>query len=225
VADLDASTSGGAASAGNASITGGASSGGSAGGSETGGAAGFDNTAETCTGTFNACGGDPTGTWDIVSVCVDGNLAAVANTTYATNSKECSNLCAAATLTARGSMTYGSGSVQPNVILSITETLEMTASCYAALFDTTWSSAACTSVAQMLNQQSGTTASCSPGNSSCDCVYTTAATATTDTYTVNGNSLVASDGTTTEFCVQGSTMIQRDAYGNNTYVVTQFSKR
>jgi hypothetical protein len=101
----------------------------------------------------------------------------------------------------------------------------MTNGCYAAMFGTTWSSASCASVAQTLDQQSGTIATCSPGNSLCDCVYTTAFPATSDTYTVDGASLVASDGSSTEFCVQGSTMTQRDSFGNNTYAVTQFSKR
>ena len=152
-------------------------------------------------------------------------LAAAANVSYATDSTDCASLCTEATLAAQGSVTYNAGNFQPNAGLSLSETLEMTASCYTALFGTTWSSASCTSVAQMLDQPSGTTATCSPENSGCDCVYTTATPATADTYSVNGNLLVASDGSTTEFCVQGSTMFQRDSFGNNTYAVTQFTKR
>lgn len=155
---LKISSSGGAASgkggssAGGSTYSGGASSNG---GSQTG------NAANICTGTSTACGGDPTGTLDIVSVCVQGVLAAAANISYA----------------------------------------------------------------QTLDQQSGTIATCSSGNSLCDCVYTTDLPATADTYTVDGTSLVASDGSSTEFCVQGSTMTQRDSFGNNTYAVTRFSKR
>ena len=234
VTDLDASSSedgqnatGGATSSAGASSTGGATIGGAfgTGRSQAGGATGSIDTANACSGTFTACGGDPSGTWDIVSVCVQGDLAAVANASYATDSSECSSLCTGATLTAQGSVTYNAGSLQPNAVLSISETLEMTASCYTALVGTTWSSSSCTSVAQMLDQQAGTTATCSSGSSGCDCAYTTATPASTDTYTVNGNSLIASDGSVTEFCVQGSTMFQRDSLGDAAYAVTQFSKR
>ena len=171
VTDLDASSSsGGVPNSDDTSGTGGATSGKGAsstggstysGGASSNGGSQTGNAANTCTGTFTACGGDPTGTWDIVSVCVEGVLAAAANISYA----------------------------------------------------------------QTLDQQSGTIATCSPGNSRCDCVYTTALPATADTYTVDGTSLVASDGSSTEFCVQGSTMTQRDSFGSNTYAVTQFRKR
>jgi len=33
-------------------------------------------TATVCSGSYTACGGDPTGTWEIVSLCVEGDAAA-----------------------------------------------------------------------------------------------------------------------------------------------------
>ena len=227
VTDLDASTDGGTVTAVTSSSTGGTTSTvvSGAGGSLTGGGSGVGTSTNTCTGTFAACGGDPTGTWDIVGVCVEGDLAAAANSSYASDSAECSSLCTGATLAAQGLVTYGAGSVQPNAILSLTETLAMTAGCYAALSGETWSSTSCASFAQGLDQQSGTTATCSSGSSMCNCAYVTVLSSTVDTYTVDGSLLVASDGTTTEFCVQGSTMTQRDSIGDNTFAVTQFKKR
>ncbi len=194
------------------------------GGTQTDGAT-EDGSANDCAGIFSPCGGDPTGTWDIASVCVDGDLAAAANQGYASDAAECSSLCTSATLAAAGSVSYDNGSLQPNAILSLTETWVMPANCYAALSGATWATSACASYAQGLNQQSGTTVTCSPGNALCDCVYSNVTPSTTDTYAVNGSLLVASDGSTTEFCIQGSTMTQRDSLGNSAYAVTQFNKR
>ncbi len=179
----------------------------------------------SCTKSFEPCGGDPTGTWDIVGVCVQGDLVAAANAAYASDSEACSSLCTSASLEAHGSVTYGAGIYEPNVVLTISENLEVTPSCYVALFGSAWSSAVCTSIAQALEEQSGTTATCVASNSGCECVYTANTSATADTYTTNGTTLVGSDGSTTDFCVQGSTMTERDALGDGTYAVTQFRKR
>ena len=228
ITDLDASTTGGAASTSDTtSVGGGTGTGGatSMGGTQTSTSTGNGDSSSACSETFTACGGDPTGTWDIISVCMQGDLAAAANVNYAADSVACSSLCTGATLAAHGSVAYSAGSIQPNAVLSLSETLEMTASCYAALFGGAWNSASCAAVAQMLEKQSGTTAACSAGKSVCDCVYMATTPASADTYTVNGSTLVASDGSTTEFCVQGSTMTQRDSLGNNAYAVTQYSKR
>jgi len=234
ITDLDASTTGGTESTSDtSSVDGGASTGGetstggatSTGGTQTGTSTGNGNSASACSETFTACGGDPTGTWDIISVCMQGDLAAAANASYAADSAACSSLCTRATLAAHGSVAYSAGSVQPNAVLSLSETLEMTAGCYVALFGSAWNSASCAAVAQTLEEQSGTTATCLAGNSVCDCEYMDTTPANADTYTVSGTTLVASDGSTTEFCVQGSTMTQRDSFGNNAYAVTQYSKR
>ena len=181
--------------------------------------------ATTCSETFEPCGGDPTGTWDIVSVCIQGDLAAAANAAYASDAQACSNLCTAASLNARGSIAYNAGYYEPNAVLTISETLEVTPSCYAALSGTSWSNAACASMMQTLQGQSNTTATCSADNTGCECVYTTSSSAVADSYTIKGTTLVASDGSTTDFCVQGSTMSERDALGSSAYAITQFSKR
>jgi hypothetical protein len=227
VSDLDASTDGSVGTPVTVSSTGGSTSNSilGTGGAQAGGASGTGDSTNDCTETFTACGGDPTGTWDIVNVCVQGDLAAAANASYTADSTECSSLCTRAQLAAQGSVTYGSGSFQPNAVLSLTETLAMTTGCYAALTGDTWSSTSCVSFAQGLDQQSGTTATCTSENSMCDCTYVTVLSSTADTYSVNGSLLVASDGTTTEFCVQNSTMTQRDSFGSNTFAVTQFRKR
>ena len=186
---------------------------------------GSTSTATPCTGSFEPCGGDPTGTWDIVGVCVQGDLSATANVAYAGDSTACSSLCTSASLDAHGSVTYAAGNYEPNVILTISENLDVTASCYAALYGSAWSSASCASITQGLEAQSGTIATCTAGASSCECVYTTNTSATADTYTVSGTMLVGSDGSTTDFCVQGSSMTQCDALGDGTYALTQYSKR
>ena len=245
VTDLDASATGGeasanatpgtggATSAGGTTSTGGTSAGGTtsaSGATSTGGTATTSslangNSASACSEVFTACGGDPAGTWDIIGVCVQGDLASVANTSYAADATQCSSLCTTATLAAQGSVTYNAGTVQPNAVLSLSETLQMTANCYAALFGTAWNSTSCAAVARTLDQQTGTTATCSAETAGCDCTYVTIMPASADTYTVDGTVLVASDGSTTEFCVQGSSMTQRDTLGNNTYAVTAYSKR
>ena len=186
---------------------------------------GGTDAASACSEVFTACGGDPTGIWDIESVCIDGDLIAATNADYASISTVCAQLCSGATLSARGAVTYNAGNFEANAILGLSETLGITAECYAALSGSTSTSASCTNFMQNLNEEAGTVAACSTNGTGCDCSYTTAVAAAADTYSISGTMLVASDGTTTEFCVQGSTMTQRDSFGEGAYVVTSFKKR
>ena len=227
VTDLDASTSD-ASDIVSVTSTGGATSStvlSGTGGSVTAGTSSLVSTSGICTSSFTACGGDPTGIWDIVGVCVQGDIAAAANAEYASSASQCSDICTGAKPAAQGSVTFSAGNYQPNAVVSLTETLVVSDSCYAALWGQSWTAASCTTLAQDLSQQAGTTATCTPTSTSCDCVYETVLAAQSDTYTVSGSLLVASDGTTTEFCVQGSTMTQRDWFGNSAYAVTIYGKR
>ncbi len=223
--DLDGGV-GGASSTTSSSNTGGATATSSTSGTSSNSAADANGDASTtCDESFEPCGGDPTGTWDVVNVCVQGDIVAAANAAYASDSTSCSGLCKSVSLSAQGSVTYDSGSYEPSALTSISETLTVTSSCFAALSGESWTNTSCTTFAQLLESDGNTTAVCSQASAGCNCVYTTNSAAQGDTYTVSGSSLVASDGTTTEFCVQGSTMVQRDKLTTDVYVLTQFSKR
>lgn len=197
----------------------------STGGSQSSSVSASPDAGSTCGESFEACGGDPSGTWEISDVCVQGDLTAVANAEYSKDATSCAALCSSASLNARGFVTYEAGTYTANAVLTISESLQATQACYEALSNAPWSSSSCTALTQMLQTDHSTTASCANTGSGCDCAYTSSSVAQDAAYTVSGTSLIASDGTATEFCVQGSMMMQRDTLASNVYVVTQLTKR
>jgi hypothetical protein len=89
----------------------------------------------------------------------------------------------------------------------------------------TWTTDSCAAVVQQWETHAGTVVTCDLATAGCDCTYAQAMALSNDTYAVQGTSLVTGSGDTTEFCVQGANMTQRDAVSNGTYVVTELRRR
>jgi len=212
--------------------TGGTSSvGGTAGGSGTGGASGTGggtggSSVAACTEIFMFCGGDPTGTWDIVSACIDGNLVSASNAALAAQYPSCSNTFSEFGVTAlSGSVTYSSGTYLYNSITGAAETVAYTPACVSALEGVTLTASVCSSLEQNLNMEPGATATCTYATN-CNCHSVISNTGTSSgTYTVSGSTITEDSGDSYDFCVSGNTMTQREQIEGNAYGITQLKKR
>ena len=166
------------------------------------------------------------GTWDIVSACIDGNLASAFNAALATDYPACSSTFSAFSLTVlSGSVTYSSGNYTFNTNTGATETVAYTPSCVSALESTTLTASVCSSLEQNLNLEDGATASCVYAtNCTCHSVVSNVDT-TSGTYTVSGSTITDDTGSSYGFCVSGNTMTQREPIEGNAYGVIQLKKR
>ena len=180
-----------------------------------------------CTTTFNACGGDPTGTWDVVSVCVDGDLVSAFNASMATDYAACGNTFTAANLALAGSVTYGAGKYTFDATMAVIESVAYTPACVSALSGgATLNASACSQMQVNLNNEAGTKGTCTYAGTNCSCQATVTRTNTsTGSYTLSGSTITEDSGTSYQFCVSGSTMIQREVVEGNAYGVTQMKKR
>jgi hypothetical protein len=180
-----------------------------------------------CTGTFNACGGDPTGTWDVVAVCVDGDLVSAFNTGMAAQYSACGNTFTAANLALAGSVTYGAGKFSFDATTALVESLAYTPACVSALSSgVALSASVCGQMQQNLNKETGTKGNCTYTGTNCNCQATvTLPNTSSGTYTVSGSTIIESGGSSYDFCVNGDTMTQREAVEGNAYGVTQMKKR
>jgi hypothetical protein len=229
-------TPGSGGSSGGTGAAGGTGGGGTSG---TGGTAGKGGTSGTggnsgagglsvaaCTGTFKACGGDPTGTWDIVSACIEGNLVSAFNAALAADEPSCgSTLSAYSVNVLSGWITYSAGNCTSDTISESAETLAYTPACISALAGTTLDASVCSSLEQSLNSEPGTTATCTYAtNCNCHSVVSNAGSSSA-TYTVSGSTITEDSGSSYDFCVSGNTMSQRQQIEGSAYVITQLKKR
>jgi hypothetical protein len=195
-----------------------------------GGAGGSSGTTlsplAACSGIFKACGGDPTGTWDIVSACIEGDLVAAENADMAADYPSCRNTFSAASVDfMSGSVTYGAGEYTYDAKQQATETFAYTPACVSDLGGVTLNASVCSSLAQGLNSHSGVTATCSFATN-CACRMVVADTNTTSgTYEVSGTTIDEDNGSSYDFCVSGNTMTQRQAIRGDAYGVVQLKKR
>jgi len=184
-----------------------------------------------CTQTFAACGGDPTGTWDIESVCLDGDLVAAYN---ANLSQSCANQITRANLSATGSATYGVDPVfsHPTVTYEATTVLQVsetyTPACALDVYGyATLDSNTCAQIEETLqNYDQEKQVTCSFTGTNCACNVTIKhLNTTTDTYAVNGSDITEGDASTYAFCVSGNTMTQRENFDDKVNVVTRAKMR
>ena len=222
-----ASGAGGVVTSGTGGTAGKGGTSGTGGTSSTGGASGTGGSSvAACTGTFKACGGDPTGTWDIVSACIEGNLVSAFNAAIAVDYPSCASIFSAFNVTVlSGSATYSSGNYTYNSINGAAETVVYTPACVSAIQSTTLTASVCSSLEQDLNSETGATATCTyASNCTCHSVISNVDTSS-GTYTIGGSSITEDSGQSYEFCVSGNTMSQRQQIEGSAYGITQLKKR
>jgi hypothetical protein len=205
---------------------GGTGGGGGGGGSGGGGGGTGGSSAPACTGTFNACGGDPTGTWDVMASCIEGNLVSALNAQLGADYSACGNAYTAASVALTGSVTYGAGNYNFDAAMEVVEAFAYTPACVSAISGgTALSASVCSQLEQSLNGTAGTTATCTYAtNCSCHAIVSQTNT-TSGTFTVSGSTITEDSGTSYQFCVSGNTMTQRELIEGNVYGVVQMRKR
>jgi hypothetical protein len=183
--------------------------------------------AGACTGTFNACGGDPTGTWSLTGACIDGDLVAALNAEMAADYPACADTYSAAGVALGGSVTYGDGKYTFDATMEIIQSFTYTPACVAQLSNgVALSAAVCSQLEQGLNRESGGKATCSYVGTNCDCEGTlTQTNDTSGSYSISGSTIIEDSGTTYQFCVEGASMSQREVVAGNVYGITQMTRR
>ena len=144
---------------------------------------------------FTACGGDPTGTWDYDSICIEDPFADVRDA--------CGTITFEDTMgTARGRVRLDGATVSRDVTVMISAT---------AIFDPSCAIAGCDTIEGAL-RMALTSASCAANaGGGCDCAISeTVRIDETDGYRVEGTQVITDDGTTYDFCVAGGTMQHRE---------------
>lgn len=179
-----------------------------------------------CTSTFEACGGDPTGDWEITSYCMEGDLAAEYNDGL---TPECSGGFLAAGVSVEGSVRYTATEVTYDSGASRAVTASYSPACAANVFDVdALDSAGCKEVEAAnadIDSPGHVTCNYSGGNCVCDRL-TTLVQKATDTYTVYADGSIAEgEGTNYEFCVSGREMVLREKLYGDAFVVTTLRKR
>jgi hypothetical protein len=178
-----------------------------------------------CKQPFTACGGDPTGKWEIVAVCLETDMAAVYNKL---RGSACDESCISATVAAAGSVTYVDQTTTYDV-----KTLELTSDRYSttcasdmfgfSLLDST----ACERIGSQAEViLPGLQETCAYASGNCLCESTLPSSKTKSvSYRVTGTMAVEASGDAYDFCVSGTTMTQRESFYQYTNVVTTLEKR
>jgi hypothetical protein len=180
----------------------------------------------TCSGTFDACGGDPTGTWDIVSICAEGDLVSAFNAELSAKQAACSSTFTAASLAAAGSVTYAAGNVSYTGNVEVSESLSYTSACVSAVSGgATLNASTCSQIQNNLNNEPNTQSTCNFTTANCNCNTTVSNSPTSGTFTASKSTITESNGSSYEFCVNGTTMNQRELISGNAYAVTQLRRR
>ena len=185
--------------------------------------------ATACTGTFNACGGDVAGTWIFEHICAEGDIKAYVNDQLSQSySTACNTACQSASLTGSGRLDYSGSSVFPNVRFTTTMDLLLTADCLTAALgqNETITTTSCNAFATLRSRQSGTTATCTVEVSNCHCAMTVVQSDSySDSFSLSGTTIVGGTGSVTAYCVQGNTLLERQAIGDNAYVDVTMTKQ
>jgi hypothetical protein len=183
--------------------------------------------SQACTETFTACGGDPVGTWDIVAVCTDGNIADEYNKD---ESPECSGLHESVTLAAAGSVKYVTSSVVYKGQVQESASTDYSPSCAEATQGITALDSDTCHELQLANTDSrtGKVARCKFEGGNCRCIETrTVDVGGAYVYRAiaNGTSILEEDGSVYDFCIEGNTMRQRENIYGDAYVVTTLKRQ
>jgi len=184
-----------------------------------------------CAETFSPCGGDPTGTWNVVGVCLDGDLAAAYNADSYSKHPECSSQTKEVRVGASGSATYTSGAdaIVSHQATRVQEVKDSYSSdCAAAAFSvTTLDAGACAQIQQTLQAaDSQKKVSCSMSAGNCDCTSTTTQEVKAQNmFEISGSTITESDDRTYSICIRDNKMTQGEVKSGSVNIVTSFQKK
>ncbi len=177
----------------------------------------------TCPGTFDACGGDPTGEWEVSSMCIEGNLVQALNDLAPF--PNCATGVQSAAVTFSGTVAYRAGTVTYALTTTTSAKLSYSPACMVTLAGTA-DAGGCALLASLLSGSAGQSGSCSWGGTSCDCDATATSTnMSSNGYTPGGGTITETDGSSYGFCVTGTTMAQRGEISAGNYGVMTLTKQ
>jgi hypothetical protein len=161
-------------------------------------------------GSFKACGGDITGTWNVTSSCFEGNLTDAVN--YSFKLLECQGDYQSVTANVTGTVAFEAGTATESTLTTLNYEMVPSPACYRALGGTTVDAAGCAVLATAL--VSGgyhETANCVLDGSRCRCTAQNSIERNESlTYSVQGSSIsYESDSDSLDFCVSGTTLNAR----------------
>lgn len=161
---------------------------------------------------FEACGGDPTGRWEVVSMC-GLNFTENANATQF-DAPECDGAIRHVEASVSGIYDFAGGSRSVDMVMQVDLEIALTEECVAATRSAAVAdfSLFCGALeAEYRQTPEFAAAECSVIDGACECLVTSVEEPVTEsgTYTVSGNNL--DDGSTlTPFCVRGDRLTMRD---------------
>jgi len=174
-----------------------------------GGHTGADGSGAQCEGPA-PCGGNLEGTWQVDSLCVEGDLAAALNALPGTPSA-CNTMVQSASEAFHGTVTYANGTETIDVTADVVMEVLYTPACYSATAGVPLSAGACSYQQQQLVAQSGYTAACQLEVGGCRCSASKQSQSTqVSSYTVSGSRITYTDGDDPmDYCVSGTTLTER----------------
>jgi len=188
---------------------------------------GSSNQSGICSGTYSACGGDPTGTWNIAGMCTENSVASILNEEYGSQASSCGDIVKSASLTMTGTATYSSGTITYSTNTVVTSTLSLLSTCISALAGSTVtvSASVCSALQTSMNKSDGMSGTCSLSGSNCSCSLTQSVSdSSSDTYTVSGSTITEGGGDSYDFCVSGNSMSERSDSSTYGYAVLSLTK-
>lgn len=186
--------------------------------------------ATACTDTFTACGGDPTGTWNLSGVCIEGDLAAALNSQ---RTAACNTQTTKATAKGSGSAMYVAATTADAIViydakLERQTTESISAACAADSYGvTTLDAAGCTQIKTTIEADDPeATASCALASGNCNCSVTVMhVQKAQNLLTLTGSNIVENDDSTYDFCVTDTKMVQKETIGAGASIVSTFTKK
>jgi hypothetical protein len=180
--------------------------------------------ALTCE-SFDACGGNPEGTYTAKSVCVDG----VEEALLAGMPEECSDSLGDLEVSLKGTVSLETdGTSTMDVVETIDTTVTISAACAEAKSgaSVTLSDAICTFVSSTLVDSGFTSATCKLSAKSCVCDAQIKTTIDeTTTYEIDGSKLTMEDGTETDFCVSGEQLATQETTEDGIVITAIWTKK
>jgi len=188
---------------------------------------GSSNQSGICSGTYSACGGDPTGTWNIAGMCTENSVTSILNGDYRSQASSCGDIVKSASLTMTGTMTYSSGTITYNTNTVVTSNLLLSSTCISDLAGSTVtvSASLCSALQTSMNSSDGMSGTCSLSGSNCGCSLTQSISdSSSDTYTVSGSTITEGGGDSYDFCASGKSMSERADSSTYGYAVLSLTK-
>jgi hypothetical protein len=181
-----------------------------------GGGNGTGGSGEACKAA-TPCGGDIEGTWEVTSVCPNGDLSTMVSSMGSGEElpTTCRDLFQNFTIDMAGTITFADGTMISDLVTTVKGREHLTPACMTSLLGSTVPSFTPSSCSEMENEltkgDTSNSATCAAKAGSCDCDITAVSSGTKKehAYTLSDNQMVDPTGQDDPmgYCVSGTTLI------------------